>query len=436
MKYRLRALALALLLGITSTVSAFAAPPAIPQDEPMRGVWVTTVYNIDFPTAPTTSSVQLQREIDAAIDNIAAYGLNTIFLQVRPSADAIYPSDYFPWSAWLTGEQGQQPSNGFDPLAYWVEQAHAHDLQLHAWLNPYRITKKGQTEFDALTNDHPAKQHPEWVMEYDGQFYFNPALPSVQAYTVDAAVEIVENYDVDGIHMDDYFYPSPDFPDADSFARYGGSFTDIADWRRDNVNQLVEQLDTALHQADPEIAFGISPSGIWANRTTNARGSDTAGYEHYTSSFADSLHWIANGTVDYIMPQIYWEIGKEVADFAVLSSWWERQVLGSDVELYIGMAAYRIDPASTDVWQTSAPLFEGLEYLTALPTCAGEVFFSYNSLTGGVGDALGDWYAERDAQVPMPELPQGDQNTLMLEDSAHSRTFLQVVELFLLAMIR
>lgn len=430
MKKKLCAFLLAAVLALTSTSTTFAADTTT-DDTAMRGVWVSTVYNLDYPSTPTTSSVELTRQADEIIANCVEYGLNTIFLQVRPSADALYPSDYFPWSAWLTGTQGVQPTNGFDPLAYWVEQAHANGLELHAWINPYRITKNGIDELESLTADHPAIANPDWVVLCDGQYYFDPGNPDVRDYVVDAALEIVENYDVDGVHMDDYFYPSTTFDDADTFAQYGGDFSDLSAWRRDCVNQLVADLNETLHDADPDLAFGISPSGIWANSTTDARGSDTGGYEHYTSSYADSLYWINNGLIDYIIPQIYWEIGHSVADFATLASWWNRQVLGTDVDLYIGMAAYRIDASSTGVWANSTPLFESLNYLLDVSNVAGTVYFRYGSIgaTDGLADDLAAWHAVADAQ-PLAVVPDDSEATETL------RSYANVLNLFWLSYVR
>ena len=190
------------------------------------------------------------------LDNIAAMGLNTVFLQVRPSADALYRSGLFPQSRYVSGTCGASPDGGFDVLAYWVEGAHERGLQLHAWINPYRITRNGREELDALPESSPARQHPEWVVEYDGNYYFNPGLPAVQQLVMDGAAEIVRNYDVDGIHLDDYFYPGTDFNDAETFARYGANFSSIDNWRRDNVNTLIASLDETLHTLDPELSFG------------------------------------------------------------------------------------------------------------------------------------------------------------------------------------
>ena len=362
----------------------------------MRGVWVSTIYNIDYPSAQGLSVDALKSEADTILDNIAAMGLNTVFLQVRPSADALYPSEIFPWSRYISGTVGQAPDSDFDVLAYWVEGAHSRGLQLHAWINPYRITKDGQSEWDALPENSPAKQHPEWVVEYEDNYYFNPGLPAVQQLVVDGAAEIVENYDVDGIHLDDYFYPGTDFDDSATFARYGSNFSDIGDWRRDNVNTLIASLDETLHEINPALSFGVSPVGIWDNKANNPKGSETNGRSSYQEIYCDSVEWINKGTVDYICPQLYWSIGYEIADFEILVDWWQQVVSTSDVALYIGIGAYRAAEAEPgDVWYGTDELQRQLTLLDDSIDIQGEVFFSYSSLqkVDGCAAMLSEHYA-------------------------------------------
>lgn len=430
--FRLLALVLVCVLSLMTAASA-AAPTA---SEEMRGVWVSSVYNLDYPASPTADPDRLRDEADEILDNVARWGLNAVFLQVRPSADALYPSDVFPWSKYLTGTAGQAPQDGFDPLEYWVEGAHRRGLELHAWINPYRITRGKDAEWAQLPADHPAKQHPDWVVKYtDGNYYFNPGLPEVRDLVTRGAVEIVQGYDVDGLHMDDYFYPGTDFDDAAAYAQYGRGFSDIGDWRRDNVTQLVRQLDTALHNARPDLQFGISPSGIWANRSTDPRGSNTGGSEHYVKNYADSLYWIEHGLVDYIMPQIYWEIGHKLADFATLADWWNDAVRGTDVRLYIGMGAYRCADNPTGVWTTTDPLFDGLAYLEGMDNVGGAVFFRYGSIpaVSGLEDRLTRWYQTSHNENTPPESGKpenGSSNTL------DSGSFGDIFSQFLLAMIQ
>ena len=385
---------LSVLLMLTVLLPSAGATQQPAQDD-MRGVWVSSIYNIDYPSAQGLTADQLRAEADTILDNVAAMELNTVFLQVRPSADALYDSDIFPASRYVSGTVGQSPDGDFDVLAYWVEAAHERGLQLHAWINPYRITKDGQSEYDALPEDSPAKQHPEWTVVYEDNYYFNPGLPAVQNLVVDGAAEIVQKYDVDGIHLDDYFYPGTDFDDEATFIRYGEDFDDIGDWRRDNVNQLIAALDETLHEIDPTLSFGVSPAGIWDNRRDNPKGSDTQGRSSYREVYCDSVEWIKAGTVDYICPQLYWSIGYEVADFEVLVNWWQQIVATSDVALYIGIGAYRAAEAEPgDTWYGTEELQRQLDLLDRSIDIQGEVFFSYSSLQNidGCADMLRTHY--------------------------------------------
>ena len=245
----LLAIALICALALAGLGLAAQSPAAAAQAEradEFRAVWVATVYRLDYPSQATTDPAVLKRDADAILQGCVDMGMNAVILQVRPSADALYPSELYPWSKYLTGTQGTAPKNGFDPLAYWVERAHALGLELHAWINPFRITKGGAAEFQALTADHPAKLHPDWVVEYEGDYYFNPGLPEVREYIVRGAEELARKYDIDGIHLDDYFYPGSGFADGAAYAKYGKGFSNIGDWRRDNVNQLVKTLGKEL----------------------------------------------------------------------------------------------------------------------------------------------------------------------------------------------
>lgn len=374
-------LALPLLPQAAPEQEAFAAP-VVAADTEMRGVWVSSVLNLDYPAKPVADAATLKAEADKILDGAADLGFNAIFLQVRPCADALYKSSLYPWSIYLTGEQGKAPSGGFDPLAYWVDGAHKRGMELHAWINPYRITRAA-AEWDKLSADNAAKQHPEWVVKYKDNYYFDPALSDVRQLVIDGAVEIVKNYDVDGIHMDDYFYPGTDFDDSASYAKLGAG-RDKGDWRRDNVNKLVSGLYQAVKAADKNVSFGISPAGIWASKTLNPAGSATTStYSSYYNMYADTRGWVKSGWLDYIAPQIYWERGHKTADFTALLNWWSEQVNGTGVKLYIGLADYKtLDAkASDNAW------FDGREIAGQIADCAakqqvsGVIHFRYGSIT-------------------------------------------------------
>ncbi|WP_432667581.1 family 10 glycosylhydrolase [Wukongibacter baidiensis] len=315
------------------------------QKRELRAIWVATVYGLDYPLAGvTTESETLKKEIIEMLDNIQGMGFNTVFFQVRPAADALYPSKIFPWSKYLTGDQMTPPEDGFDPLEFIITEAHKRDIEIHPWINPYRITMK-TSDLDELAYDHPARVHPEWVVAHGKgekiRHYFNPGIPEVEKMILDGVSEILENYDVDGIHLDDYFYPGQAFNDADTYAQYGGEYADIGDWRRSNINSLIEKMYKLVKAKDENLQFGVSPFAIWANSSSNPLGSDTRGKQSYYSMYADTRGWVKAGYLDYIMPQIYWNIGYEVADYEKILNWWSDVVADTEVDLYIGQAAYR-----------------------------------------------------------------------------------------------
>ncbi len=401
---------LVVFLGYTilgSLLTAVYAGERSAQDE-MRGIWVSTVYSLDYPESATVDNEELRRQADEILDSSKAMGMNAVFLQVRPSADAFYESDYYPWSRYLSGTQGLAPENGFEPLKYWVEAAHERGMELHAWINPYRVTRSGESEYQALSADNPARQHPEWLIKYDGNYYFDPALPEVRRLVTDGALEIVNNYDVDGIHLDDYFYPGQDFADQASYEKYGSGFSDIGDFRRDNVNQLIRMLDEELHAADSDLSFGVSPSGIWANKSTLPEGSDTAGTESYSRYYADSVYWAEAGIVDYLAPQIYWNIGYSIADYQILANWWSDMLEGTGVKLYIGMADYKAAEAAGDpssAWYGTAELERQMNLNRSISGISGEIHFRYRLIESDaqISSFLRDYYGEEPSEDPSEE---------------------------------
>lgn len=343
-----------LLICAAISTSVFYAPTEstvnASENTELRGVWVSTVANIDYPKSQTTDSNKLKSDLIEVLDNCKAMGFNAVFFQVRPCGDALYKSSVFPWSKYLTGTQGLEPDNGFDPLEFAVSEAHNRGLQLHAWINPYRITNTS-ADNPYLAKSNPAVLNPGLVMtDGDGKMYYNPGDSGSIDLIVRGAAEIAENYDVDGIHMDDYFYPDGDFNDDATYSFYKDEYPDKGDWRRENVNKLVKALDEKLHSIKPGMQFGISPRGIWANKSDMPEGSDTRGGGSYTAIYADSRKWVKEGWVDYIMPQIYWNIGYEIADYTVLCNWWSDVVKGTGVKLYIGEAAYRTTSSTLPAW--------------------------------------------------------------------------------------
>ncbi|KAB8196681.1 family 10 glycosylhydrolase [Nonomuraea phyllanthi] len=378
----LAALTAALVTVVAPTSSPAAAAAACSTDlatpkRQLRAMWISSVANIDWPSRTGLSVSAQQSEFRAWLDLAVRNRMNAVMVQVRPTADAFWPSPYEPWSQWLTGTQGRNP--GYDPLAFMVSEAHARNLELHAWFNPYRIANHDDPS--RLVSTHPARQHPDWRFAYGGKLYYNPGIPEVRDFIEDAIMDAVSRYDVDGVHLDDYFYPYPvsgqSIPDADTYDRYGGSFGNVGDWRRDNVNLLVRELDQRIHATKPHVAFGISPFGIWRNAATDPLGSRTSGLQSYDAIYADSRQWVKQGWVDYLAPQIYWHIGFSTAAYEVLTAWWSDVVRGTGVQLVVGQAAYRAGASGQDAaWQDPAELSDHLTDNRSHPEVAGDVFFS------------------------------------------------------------
>ncbi|MEV7175665.1 family 10 glycosylhydrolase [Kitasatospora sp. NPDC093679] len=364
--------------ALTLTAAARPATAAAgPPPRRLRGVWIATVDRIDWPPAPGLPEAQLRAAYDDLLDSAAAAGANAVFVQVRPTADAFWPSRYEPWSQWLTGVQGQDP--GWDPMRFLVDAAHARGLAFHAWFNPYRIAQHDDPA--RLAAAHPARRHPEWAVSYGGRLYYDPGVPAARAFVEQAILDAVARYQVDGVHLDDYFYPYPvagrPFPDDASFAAYGGATTDRAAWRRRNVDLLIRELRDLVRAARPEAAFGVSPFGIWRNAATDPRGSATAAFQSYDGLHADSLGWVQDGLLDYVAPQLYWHLGHPQADYAALARWWAVQTAARETLLWTGQAAYRAGVAGeAPVWQDPAELSRHLDLDATLPQIGGQILFS------------------------------------------------------------
>lgn len=313
-----------------NTTSNHAAASASSQN--MQAVWMATVYNIDFPSTKNNASLQ-KKEFIEKLDKMKAVGINTIVVQVRPKADALYSSKINPWSDVLTGTQGKNP--GYDPMAFMIKEAHKRGMSFHAWLNPYRITTSG-TKVSVLSKSHPARLHPKWVIKYNNALYYNPELEAVKKHIVSTVKEIVKNYDVDAIHFDDYFYPS-NYPLPKGEKKDGK----VANNRRQHINDMVKRVNKTIKSTKKKVLFGISPLGIWKNEDTDPTGSKTSGSQSYYTVYADTRTWIKNEWVDYIVPQIYWETQNKSADYETLVEWWSNEVKGTSVKLYIGQGIYK-----------------------------------------------------------------------------------------------
>ncbi|WP_443075986.1 glycoside hydrolase family 10 protein [Streptomyces sp. SP18ES09] len=366
-----------------------------------RGMWLATVANRDWPSRPGLTAERQRAELLGHLDTAVERRLNVVVLQVRPTADALWPSPYEPWAEYLTGTQGRDP--GWDPLGTAVEEAHARGLELHAWFNPYRVAN--HTDPGRLVAGHPARLHPEWVLPYGGKLYYDPGLPEVRGFVQEAMLDAVRRYDIDAVHWDDYFYPYPVagqvFADDETYARYGGDFPDRASWRRNNTDLLVSEMSARIKETGKRTAFGISPFGVWRNASTDPEGSDTsAGVQTYDDLHADTRKWIREGWIDHIVPQLYWNIGLPAADYARLLPWWDAVVRGTGVGLYIGEALYKAgDPAQPAPWQDPRELSRHLDLARTYPSVGGHCWFSAKEVAadpiGAMATVVADHYPTR-----------------------------------------
>ncbi|MFE5535362.1 glycoside hydrolase family 10 protein [Streptomyces sp. NPDC056492] len=355
-----------------------------------RAMWIASVENVDWPSESGLDAGDQRDELIRLLDAAVARRLNAVILQVRPAADAMWPGAREPWSQWLTGEQGEDP--GWDPLGTAVTEAHARGLELHAWFNPYRVAN--HTDPDRLAATHPARRNPDWTVAYNKKLYYNPGLPEVRAFVQEAMLDAVSRYEVDGVHWDDYFYPYPvegeAFDDDDAYARHGAGFASRADWRRANTDALVREMSERVRTVRPAARFGISPFAVWRNSERDPLGSPTqAGVETYDDLYADTRKWVREGWIDYIVPQVYWQIGHPTADYAKLVPWWAKTVAGTGVALYVGEALYRCDRNSaTAAWRDSKELSKHLTFARDYPEVRGHVYFSAKQVVADPNGAM------------------------------------------------
>ncbi|MDD9382257.1 family 10 glycosylhydrolase [Streptomyces sp. ZAF1911] len=371
-----------------------------------RGMWVASVQNVDWPSQSGLSAREQRAELLGLLDTAVARRLNAVILQVRPTADAMWPSAREPWSQWLTGEQGVDP--GWDPLGTAVAEAHARGLELHAWFNPYRVAN--HTDRSLLVPGHPARRNPGWTVPYGGKLYYNPGLPEVRRFVQDAMLDAVARYPLDGVHWDDYFYPYPvegrDFDDDAAYEQYGRAFATRAAWRRNNTDTLVREMSERLRALRPATRFGISPFAIWRNSDRDPLGSPTqAGIGTYDDLYADTRKWVREGWIDYIVPQAYWQIGHPAADYAAIVPWWARTVAGTRVQLYVGEALYRCDAqSSTAAWRDPRELSRHLRFAAGYPEVRGHAYFSAKQVdadpNGAMARVVADHYPTAVAVPP------------------------------------
>jgi uncharacterized lipoprotein YddW (UPF0748 family) len=354
---------------------ADSAPPPVPRE--FRAAWVASVSNIDWPSKPGLTTAQQQAELIAILDKLVELRMNAIVLQVRPAADALYRSSIEPWSDFLTGKMGRAPDPYYDPLTFATAEAHKRGLEMHVWINPYRAKHPATSSVSA---SHISRTHPELVRKYGPFLWMDPGDPAVRARTTKVVLDLVRRYDIDGVHMDDYFYPYPEtkrgreieFPDASTYRRYrrrGGTLA-RDDWRRQNVNLLVKELYDGIHAVKPWVRFGISPFGIWRpGHPASVRGLD-----QYDKLYADARKWLNEGWVDYFTPQLYWAVDRPEQRYPVLLEWWAQQNLKGR-HLWPGNYTGKVAFTGASAWRTDEVL-EQIRLTRAQPAATGNVHFS------------------------------------------------------------
>lgn len=366
----------------------------IPPKRELRGVWIASVANIDWPSRKGLPPIEQQQEFVNILDNHQRLGINAVFVQVRAASDAFYAESEEPWSEWLTGTQGRAPSPFYDPMAFMIEHAHERNMEFHAWLNLNRGTHASSTSVSA---QHITRTHPQWFLNYGGYKVYNFGIPEVRTYIINLVLNMIRKYDVDGIHFDDYFYPYPTpgnrINDQQTFRQYSRGFSRIEDWRRDNVNILIRDLSEAIRKEKPYLKFGISPFGVWRSRDKDAEGSDTAGaLSSYDDLYADSRLWTRKGWIDYIMPQVYFSFGHRTVPYKPMVDWWVKN--RGERHLYIGMSSYRTGERNGE-WSSASQIMRQVRTNTHTGGVSGSVFYSSKSLMPAshrLSDSLRNYY--------------------------------------------
>ncbi|GKW15059.1 hypothetical protein PEC301937_10090 [Pectobacterium carotovorum subsp. carotovorum] len=366
----------------------------------MRGVWLATVSRLDWPpvtsvnvSSPASRVTQQQDALKAKLDKLKSLGINTVFFQVKPDGTALWPSKILPWSDMLTGNIGEDP--GYDPLQFMLDEAHKRGMKVHAWFNPYRVSVNTKSttiaELNRTLSQNPASVfvlHRDWIRTAGDRFVLDPGIPEARSWITSIVAEVVARYPIDGVQFDDYFYAESSgsmLNDAETFRKYGQGFGSKADWRRHNTQLLIEQVAHTIKQLKPDVEFGVSPAGVWRNRSHDAAGSDTRGAAAYDEAYADTRLWVQKGLLDYIAPQIYWPFARDAARYDVLAKWWADVVKPTNTRLYIGVALYKVgEPSKNEPdWMINGgvpELKKQLDLNESMPQINGTILFRENYL--------------------------------------------------------
>jgi uncharacterized lipoprotein YddW (UPF0748 family) len=370
-----------LILILSVSCCFFIASSQTPPKRELRGAWIASYVNLDWPTNSSQTPDQERAAFINLLNTLQQTGINAVFVQLRSECDAMYPSTLEPWSSYLTGTQGTPPSPYYDPLQFMIDECRARGMEFHAWLNPFRAVNN-YNNINNYAATHVAKLHPEWLLAQGTYRILDPGIPAVRDYVISVVMDVLRRYDIDGVHFDDYFYPyasqggspaPPRFNDDVTFSTYPNGFTNQNDWRRNNINVFVQRTYDSIKQVKPWVKFGIAPFGIWRNQSGDPLGSATSGLQSYSDVFADSRAWLQNGWLDYVMPQVYWSIGFSVANYGILTPWWNNNAFGRHI--YIGHAAYKVNADADTRWTDPSQINNQIRLNRQQSNVYGSVFF-------------------------------------------------------------
>lgn len=369
-----------------------------------RAAWIATVANIDWPSQQGLPVETQKEQFITRLDELKRLGCNAVIVQVRPSSDALYASKFEPWSHYLTGKQGAAPDPFYDPLQFMIEETHKRNMEFHAWFNPFRALTDSKQ--NPNPSNHITHTHPEWIINYGGKAYIDPGEEKAREYVINVIMDVVNRYDIDGVHLDDYFYPyrvaGLEFGDKKSYQKFGQGMNKD-DWRRDNVNKFIAELNKQIKVVKPFVKFGISPFGVWRNKDKDPEGSDThAGQTCYDDLYSDVILWTKKGWVDYLMPQLYWEHSHKAASFTTLLPWWNAHAYGR--HMYFGLGVYRMSENPTGPWKSPNELLWQIRDIRVQCTEAGCSYYSascFNKAGMPVKDSLCRVYNKYPAFPPV-----------------------------------
>jgi len=416
---RIFSLTLFFIISFGGSIALCQPSEVIHHKTQFRGVWIATVRNLDWPSEPGLSVRRMKKEFVKQLDMLRELGMNAVIVQIRPVGDALYPSRLEPWSEFLTGVQGKAPPGSFDPLTFMIEETHKRCMEFHAWFNPYRGIRNMKSA--VISKDHVYYQHPEWFVQYGDHVYFDPGMTPARIFVENVIADVVTRYDIDAVHFDDYYYPyrieGQEFPDSMSFSLYGNDFpTDKKeDWRRENINLLVSELFDTINQIKPWVHFGISPFGVWRNKSRDPRGSETETLQtNYDDLFGDALTWLSNGWLDYIVPQCYQFMGRKIMDYRIVTRWWNDNQFG--VNYYIGQGPFRLGSGDRGAqWTEGNEIDRQMQFNDSIPNLLGSVFFrslTFQENPLGVNDSLRTKYYRYPALAPPSHHDTGRKNDI------------------------